>query len=127
MSGRLVHRLTTTLLVVVSLLFSQMALASYVCPGQADAAAMARMMASGAPCTGMDDLQPLLCHQYGTGTAQSFEVGKLPAASLPAVVQMLDMPLLLEGAEAVALPVSATPEARPPPDPVYLSTLRLRV
>ena len=40
------HRLTTTFFVVLSLLFSQLALANYVCPGQADAAAMAEMMAA---------------------------------------------------------------------------------
>ena len=127
MSRHFAYRLTTTLWVVVSLLFSQLALASYVCPGQADAKAMAEMVASGAPCTGMDDVQPLLCHQYGTGAVQSFEVVKLPTASLPAVVQVLEVPLVLDNAEGVALPVSASPEARPPPDPVYLSTLRLRV
>ena len=36
------------------------------------------MMASGTPCTGMDDVQPVLCHQHGTGAAQSFEAVKLP-------------------------------------------------
>ena len=41
MTRRRLHRLTTTLLVVMSLLFSQLALANYVCPAQADAAAMA--------------------------------------------------------------------------------------
>jgi hypothetical protein len=127
MFAPLAHRLTTTLLVVVSLLFSQLALANYVCPGQADAAAMARVMASGAPCTGMDDVQPLLCHQYGSGAAQSFEAVKLPAVSLPAIVQVIEVPWVFASAGAVALPVSASLEARPPPDPVYLSTLRLRV
>ena len=121
------HRLTTLLLVVMSLLFSQLALANYACPALADAAVMARMMASGTPCTGMDDVQPVLCHQHGTGAAQSFEVVKLPTVSLPAILQVIEVPLVIEGTEAVALPVSASLEARPPPDPVYLSTLRLRV
>jgi len=121
------HRLTTLLLMVMSLLFSQLALANYVCPAQADAAVMAQMMASGTPCTGMDDVQPALCHQHGTGAAQSFEAVKLPTVSLPAILQVIEVPLVIEGVEAVALPVSASLEARPPPDPVYLSTLRLRV
>lgn len=127
MARRSIHRLTTTFLVVLSLLFSQLALASYVCPGQGDAEAMAAMMAAGEPCAGMDEVQPTLCHQHSAGTAQSFEVIKLPAASQPAVVQVLKLPMVLDAGEAVAVPMAATPEARPPPDPLFLSTLRLRV
>jgi hypothetical protein len=121
------HRLTTTFFVVLSLLFSQLALANYVCPGQADTAAMAQMMAAGEPCEGMDQAQPVLCHQHSAGAAQSFEAVKLPAASQPMVVQVLVLPLVLDEVEAAALPASSTPEARPPPDPIFLSTLRLRV
>ena len=123
MARRSVHRLTTTFFVVLSLLFSQLALASYVCPGQGDAEAMA----AGEPCEGMDQAQPTLCHQHSAGTVQSFEAMKLPAASLPVIVQVLELPLVLDVGEAVALPMAATPEARPPPDPLFLSTLRLRV
>ena len=54
------HRLTTALVVVLSLLFSQLALANYVCPEQADAAAMRASMASGQPCEGMDKARPAL-------------------------------------------------------------------
>jgi len=121
------HRLTTTFFVVLSLLFSQLALANYVCPGQGDAAAMAEMMASGEPCEGMDQAQPVLCHQHSAGAVQSFEAVKLPAASLPMIVQVIVMPLVLQAIEAEALPVASAPEARPPPDPLFLSTLRLRV
>lgn len=127
MLRRSVHRLTTTFFVVLSLLFSQLALANYVCPGQADAAAMAEMMAAGEPCEGMDQAQPVLCHQHSAGAAQSFEAVKLPTASQPMVVQVLVMPLVLDAVEAEALPATSAPEARPPPDPVFLSTLRLRV
>ena len=51
MSGyRLPRRCMTAFLVVLSLLFSQLALASYVCPGAADAASTAGMaMAPGEP------------------------------------------------------------------------------
>jgi hypothetical protein len=127
MLRRSIHRLTTTIFVVLSLLFSQLALANYVCPGQANAAAMAEMMASGEPCEGMDQAQPVLCHQHSAGAVQSFEAVKLPAASLPMVVQVLVMPLVLQAVEAEALPATSAPEARPPPDPLFLSTLRLRV
>ena len=91
MHRRSINRLTTLFFVVLSLLFSQLALAYYVCPGQADAAAMAKMMAAGEPCEGMDRAQPVLCHQHSAGAAQSFEAVKLPAASLPMVVQVLSL------------------------------------
>lgn len=121
------HRLATAFLVVLSLLFSQLALASYVCPQQADAEAMTAMMASGMPCEGMDVDQPALCAEYSAATPQSFEAVKVPAPSAPAIVQILELPLVLDAAQAVALPRAARPEARPPPDPVFLTTLRLRV
>jgi hypothetical protein len=121
------HRLTTTFVVALSLLFSQLALASYVCPAQPDADAMVAMMAAGEPCEGMDQVQPVLCHQHSAGAAQSFDAVKLPTASLPMVVQVLVLPLVLQATEAIALPASSAPEARPPPDPLFLSTLRLRV
>jgi hypothetical protein len=127
MSHRFLNRLTTTFFVVLSLLFSQLALANYVCPGQADAAAMAEMMAAGEPCEGIDQAQPVLCHQHSAGAAQSFEAVKLPVASLPMVVQVLVLPLVLDAVEAETLPATSAPEARPPPDPIFLSTLRLRV
>ncbi|MEP6719800.1 MAG: hypothetical protein ABJA77_00015 [Variovorax sp.] len=129
MLRRRFHRLTTALFVVLSLLFSQLALASYVCPGQSDSAAMAQMMASGEPCESMDQAQPALCHEHCAGTAQSFEAVKVPTPSLPMVVQVLPLPLVLvlDVAEAAAAPLSNTLEARPPPDPLFLATLRLRV
>lgn len=121
------HRLTTALFVVFSLLFSQLALAGYACPGQADAAAMAARMAAGEPCEGMDPAQPALCHQHSAGAAQSFEAVKVPAASLPAIVQVLVVAPVLDAVEAVDVPSTAAAQAHPPPDPLFLSTLRLRV
>jgi hypothetical protein len=117
----------TAFVVVISLLFSQLALASYVCPGAGDAAAMAEMMAAGAPCEGMDSIRPALCHQYAADMSLSFEPVKLATPSLPAVVQVLVVPLLLEAQLAAAFPVASPPELRPPPDPIFLSTRRLRV
>lgn len=126
-SHRLRHRLTTALLVVLSLLFSQLALARYVCPQQVDVEVMAAMMAAGEPCVGMDQDQPGLCHQHSAGPAQSVEAGKLPTAATPDVVELFVLPLVLAAREAQAVPAAATPEARPPPGPLFLSTLRLRV
>jgi len=121
------HRLTTTFFVVMSLLFSQLALASYACPAQTDAKAMAAMMAAGEPCEGMDPTQPVLCHQHAASGAQSFEAVKLLTASQPVMAQVIELPVVLDAGEVVAQPMATTSEARPPPDPLFLSTLRLRV
>ncbi|MFZ5548950.1 MAG: hypothetical protein ACOZJX_09680 [Pseudomonadota bacterium] len=127
MLRRRAYRLTTTFFVVLSLLFSQLALATYVCPKQADPAGMAEMMASGLPCEGMDVDQPALCAEHSSGSPQSFEPAKVPTAASPAVVQVLELPVMLDAAGARAVPLTATPGAQPPPDPLFLSTLRLRV
>ena len=127
MPSRRLHRCMTAFTVVISLLFSQLALASYVCPGAADAAAMAEMMAAGEPCEGMDTAQPVLCHQYAANMPLSFEPVKLATPSLPAILQVLVVPLLLEAQLAIATAVAAPPELRPPPAPVFLSTRSLRV
>ena len=121
------HRLSTALFITLSLLFSQLALAAYVCPVKADAEAMAAMMEAGAPCDGMDEQQPLLCHQHAADPGKTFEVAKVPVASLPAIVQVLELPLVLDELALQAGQVTATSAARPPPDPIFLSTLRLRV
>jgi hypothetical protein len=121
------HHLIITFFVMLSLLFSQLALASYVCPEQAKAEAMAEMMANGEPCDGMDQEQPALCHQHAADPSKTFEAVKLPVVSLPGVVQVIELPLVLDADEARAALVWATPEDRPPPDPLFLSTLRLRV
>ena len=123
---RSLHRCVTAVLVVISLLFSQLALASYVCPGMSDAAAMAEMMAAGEPCEGMDAAQPVLCHQHSADMSLSFEPVKVAAPTLPAVLHVLVVPSVL-ASEGQLLPPRVHPEERPPPDPVYLETRRLRV
>ena len=124
MLRRRLHRRTTSFFVVLSLLFSQLALAQYVCPQQADVEAMAARMEAGTPCEGMDPQQPVLCHQHAADPGKTFEAVKLPTVSLPAVVQVLALPLV---PEARVVRPTAFLEAQPPPDPIFLSTLRLRV
>ena len=126
-SRRWPHRPRTAFFVVLSLLFSQLAMAGYLCPVQANVRTMAAMMAAGQPCEGMDKTQPALCHEHAWNAAQSFENIKLPAVSQPVIVQVLELPLVRDADQAVAPPMTATAEARPPPDPLFLSTLRLRV
>jgi hypothetical protein len=127
MSRRHRIHLGTALFLVWSLLFAQLALAQYVCPRQGDAEVMARMMADGLPCEGMDLQQPALCHQHSADPGKTFEALKLPVATLPAIVQVLELPLALHLEAASAMTPAATAEAWPPPDPLFLSTLRLRV
>lgn len=113
--------------VVVSLLFSQLALASYVCPGVPSMPLMAEMIATGAPCEGMDMVQPVLCFQHAADMSLSFEPVKLTTPSLPAVVQLVVLPVVLMS-EGLTLPQQADPQwRRPPPEPVFLATRRLRV
>jgi len=127
MSHRRRHRLTTTLLVVLSLLFSQLALAGYVCPQQAAPAAMAAMMEAGMRCDGMDPQQPALCHQHAADAGKSFEAVKLPAASPPALILVLELPLTVDAGTLHAAGPVPEAELRPPPDPLFLATRRLRV
>ncbi len=111
---------------IVALLFSQLALASYVCPGLSVEERMSEVMASGLPCDGDDPSQPALCHQHATDASQSFQMAKVAAPSLPTVVQMFVLPGLHDWARPLVVPFGERPEARPPPDPLYLETLRLR-
>ena len=123
---RRVPRRITSLVVVVSLLFAQFALASYVCPAAAGAQRMSEMMARGTPCHELDAAAPLLCRQHAVDASQSFEMAKLATPTLPILVQVLVVSTV-RAAKAAPLPFSDRPEGQPPPDPVFLQTLRLRV
>jgi hypothetical protein len=138
MIRRRTHRLATVFAVVLSLLFSQLALANYVRPtAAANTAAMEMQMAEGEPCPSMDSAshapmqmdksQPVLCHQQCVNAPQTFEPMKVPAASLPAIVQVLLVPLVLDDAKTQPGEIAAFAPPRPPPDPLFLSTRRLRV
>ena len=110
MFSRTARRLSTAMLVVLSLLFAQLALANYVCPpGTLTGSAPAAMdMASGEPCESMgmdagrpmDQDQPVLCYQHCANVPQSFDPVQVPTVSLPAVVQVLVVPLVLDAVDA---------------------------
>jgi len=125
--SRSAQRCFTTFVVMLSLLFSQLAMAGYACPAMAAPESMAERMARGAPCEGSDEAQPVLCHQHAVNASQSFEPAKPVTPSLPMVVQVLPAPVLLPVMEGTGLPLAHAPEQRPPPDPVFLATRRLRV
>jgi hypothetical protein len=123
---RRLSRCRTAVLVVLSLLFSQMALANYLCPAQVPAPSMMEM-APGAPCEGMDAAQPALCHQRAADPGQVVQPAQVVAPSLPAIIQVLFAPMVVRALDAVAIPRTSSAEAQPPPDPIFLATLRLRV
>lgn len=135
MVRRPVHRLAITMFVMLAMLFSQLALATYACPTaeteRGKAASMTMEMPAGMPCDGMgmqmDDEQPVLCHQHCTNAAQSFDPVQLPTLAAASVVQVLVVPLVSDVTAGHAGPRPAVLEPRPPPDPLFLSTLRLRV
>jgi hypothetical protein len=124
--GRRLLTPKTIILLVVSLLFSQVALANYLCPADSPRSAESQM-AAGMPCEGMDATQPALCHQHAADPGQVAQAAQVVAPSLPAIIQVLLVPVLLRSDDALAMPVASTAEAQPPPDPIFLSTLRLRV
>lgn len=116
----------TILFVVLSLLISQLALANYLCPAAAPPQEMLATMAAGVPCEEIDAALPALCHQHAADPGQVVQAAQVLAPSLPAVIQVLVMrPVLFT--DAVPIPRASTPEAQPPPDPIFLATLRLRV
>jgi hypothetical protein len=123
------RRIGITFLVIVSLLYSQLALSNYLCSTVSGQEQMVMEMASGEPCEGMqaDASQPVLCHQHCTNAPQSLEAVKLPTVSLPAVVQVLLVPVSVDVAAQEADAFSEAGLGQPPPEPVFLSTLRLRV
>jgi hypothetical protein len=127
MFHRVDFRLRTTILVVLALLFAQMALASYVCPTVASRERAAMEMTPGEPCEGMvqdqDQERPALCYQHCNGAPQVSDLVKLPVVSLPAIVHVVELPLLVFSAQTLG--PAAQPQ--PPPAPVFFSTLRLRV
>jgi len=88
---------------------------------------MSERMAAGMPCDGDDPATPVLCHQHATDAAQSFEMAKVAAPSLPAVVQVLVLPSMHDWASRLVVLFGQRPEAWPPPDPLFLQTLRMRV
>lgn len=135
------HRTLTAFLAVLVLMWSQWALAAYACPGGGHApgapispVAMAERMAAGEPCDGMADAggsdQPALCHQHCADAPQSADTAQPPVPALPALLQAWPAPARpLPVALATAPPGQrdAAAALQAPPDPLFLSTLRLRV
>ncbi len=124
---RRVHKRLTAIVAVFALLFAQLALASYLCPVQTESMGMAQMMDASVPCEGMDASQPALCHEHCAQEGASAEALQLPPAAAPALVRLVVLPVVYGSEPESPLPSGATPTGQPPPRPLFLSTLRLRV
>lgn len=78
------HRLITVLLALTSLLFSQLAVAAYVCPGIGSNVAQASMPCADAMATATDESQPNLCRAHCQAGQQKADTYQPPVlASLP--------------------------------------------
>ena len=98
------HRLFTALIVIFSMLLMQLAVASYVCPGQMKNRATNALSgdigsATMVDCTGMDKEQPALCHAHAEDTyakqsldkPQSLDVPPFVLAGFTLTLQVMDM------------------------------------
>lgn len=77
-------RFVAAVIAVISLLFTQLALASYVCPGSTmpermTVAAVDNGMSGMDHCTGVDKAQPNLCHAHSHADPQSLNKPDLPS------------------------------------------------
>lgn len=106
-------RFVAALIALVGMLFMQLAVASYACPGvmmgQGDHAVTvpadnADQNMSG--CQGMDEAQPNLCHAYGHTGSQSLDKPDLPQVQ-PFVAVGLALPL-------ISIDITHRPAATPP-------------
>lgn len=98
-------RLLTVILSLWALLWGQLALAAYVCPGEEARAEMVEMAVAGLPCVDsmtatIDPDQPTLCHAHcqATPVNTDFHPASL-AAPLPQPIEGLAVPQAVETAE----------------------------
>ena len=78
------HRLITVLFALTSLLFAQLALAGYVCPGSGSKALESSMPCAESMTVAMDEEQSSLCHAHCQAGQQKADTYQMPMlASLP--------------------------------------------
>jgi hypothetical protein len=83
-------RFLTAIVAILSMLYMQLAVASYVCPGMpagGNNMASTHAVAADMPnCQGMDAAQPALCHQYAHGEPSKQSLDKTPVPDVPPFV-----------------------------------------
>lgn len=124
-----VTRLVATVIAVISLLFAQLAVAAYACPGMAMPERVSVGPMQGMEhCTAMDKAQPNLCHAHNHASQQSLDRPDLPPVPpflAAGLVQLVVMPeLSLPPSQAVtAIPSMA--RATSPPLAIRLCCFRI--
>jgi hypothetical protein len=78
MTSSRLRQIATALFAAISLLFTQMAVASYACPGMRTVESKVESMAAMAHCSGMDLVQPALCQAHDHVGQQSLDKPDLP-------------------------------------------------
>ena len=109
------RRLLVAFVAIVALLFAQLALASYACPGRTTAVAMQSM----SDCAGMDMVQPSLCHAHLHDGHQSLDKPDVPyvALFLPTQLVLTLVPRDLHAQPGV-LPATDLVRTTAPPKPI---------
>lgn len=113
-------RLLTVIVAIFGMLFMQLAVASYVCPGtslesQHNAASATPMPADMADCDGIDPAQSTLCHAHAHGESVNHSLDKTPVPDVPPfvpVVLVLDLEFFDLAAVVAAAAVAL--QAHPP-------------
>lgn len=86
------HRILTALIALFGMLFMQLAVAAYACPGLAGSADSQAAVAAGAPASSMpgcdqpDPAKPALCHAHCQDGKSSLDKPEMPVVSPAAVI-----------------------------------------
>lgn len=105
-------RILTAIVAIFSMLYMQLAVASYECPGmpagsQGNAASASAVVADMPNCEGMDTAQSTLCHLHAHGEPSKQSLEKTPVPDMPTFVPVM---LVLD---LHIFDVAAIPEAQP--------------
>ena len=126
------HRLTIVLVALVSLLFMQLAVAGYICPGAASKMAEAAAMAdAGMPCAEsmaihMDDEQPGLCHAHCQGEQASADKHESPPpAPIGALLPDFTIPVIIKAFSEAPLQAPHLQRTTAPPISIRNCCFRL--
>ncbi len=126
-------RIIAVALAIFSMLFMQLALAAYVCPGvtQGEATVTSASMAMDMPgCDGMDMEQPVLCHAHAQDQAskQTLDKPDLPLVTpfiASALVQMLVLKPVLISQNYPAIAAQLSTHSSTPPVTILHCCFRL--
>jgi len=103
-------RILAAIVAIFSLLFMQLAVASYACPGVAlpgqAGASMVNMALDMPDCEGMDKEQSTLCHVYVHGEPSKQSLAKSPVPDIQPFVPLV-LVAVLPFADVAALPTAA--------------------